>query len=66
MKILVTQDTVRTGVGFGVIENDQSPISAESVAADLCCGDSVELTVTVDGMPLNLGRTQRLYNQRQR
>lgn len=66
VKILVTEDTVRTGIGFGVIENDQSPTSPESIAADLCCGDSTELTITVDGMPLNLGRTQRLYNQRQR
>ncbi|GAA3738531.1 hypothetical protein GCM10022239_12650 [Leifsonia bigeumensis] len=66
VKLVATEETIRTGIGFGVIENDQSPISPESVAADLCCGDSVELTVTVDGMPLNLGRTQRLYNQRQR
>lgn len=66
VKIVVTEQAVRTGVGFGVIENDQSPVSPESVAADLCCGDSVELTITVDGTPLNLGRTQRLYNQRQR
>lgn len=66
VKIVTTEKTVRTGVGFGVLENDQSPIGPEAVAADLCCGDSVELTMTVDGIPLNLGRTQRLYNQRQR
>lgn len=34
--------------------------------ASLCTGDSLEVTVIVDGMPLNLGRTQRLYDQRQR
>ncbi len=66
VKIVVTEETVRTGAGFGVIENDQSPISPETVAADLCCGDSVELTVNADGAPLDLGRTQRLYNRRQR
>ncbi|HEU4848865.1 MAG TPA: DUF222 domain-containing protein [Terrimesophilobacter sp.] len=66
VKVVTTEKTIRTGVGLGVIENDQSPIGPETVAADLCCGDSVELAVTVDGMPLNLGRTQRLYNQRQR
>lgn len=66
VKIVVTKETVRTGDGFGVLENDQSPISPETVAADLCCGDSVELTMTADGTPLDLGRTQRLYNQRQR
>lgn len=66
VKIVVTKETVHTGIGFGVLENDQTPVSAETVAADLCCGDSVELTMTADGAPLNLGRTQRLYNDRQR
>ncbi len=66
MNTVVTKETLHTGVGFGVLENDQTPISAETVAADLCCGDSVELAMTADGAPLNLGRTQRLYNDRQR
>lgn len=66
VKVIATEETVRTGVGFGVIESDQSPISPEAVAADLCCGDSIELTMTADGAPLDLGRTQRLYDQRQR
>ena len=64
--IVTTVETVRTGVGFGVLENDQSPVSPETVAAGLCCGDAVELTMTTDGAPLDLGRTRRLYDQRQR
>jgi hypothetical protein len=66
VKIVVTDETVRTSAGFGVLENDQSPTSPESVATDLCCGDTVDLTVAGDGTPLDLGRTRRLYSQRQR
>ncbi len=66
VKIVTTEETARTGIGFGVLENDQSPVSPETVAAELCCEDTVDLTMTADGAPLDLGRTRRLYDQRQR
>ncbi|HEY9497621.1 MAG TPA: DUF222 domain-containing protein [Terrimesophilobacter sp.] len=66
VKIIVTEQALHTGTGFGILESDQTPVSQETVDAGLCAGDSLEVTVTVDGMPLNVGRTKRLYDQRQR
>lgn len=66
VKILVTEEALRTGEGFGIIESSNTPVSPESVAGELCSGDSLEVTIAADGTPLDLGRTRRLYDRRQR
>ncbi len=55
-----------SGVGFGILEANGEPTSVATVNRSLCEGDSVEIMMTPDGSPLNLGRTTRLYTQRQR
>ncbi|MEO9103539.1 MAG: DUF222 domain-containing protein [Terrimesophilobacter sp.] len=52
--------------GFGVLESNRAMISAASVQRALCDGEAAELTVDRDGNPLDLGRTSRLFDRRQR
>ncbi len=52
--------------GFGVIESNGEVVSSETVRRILCDGDTVELTLDRNGRPLDLGRTSRLYDRRQR
>ena len=54
------------GAGFGILEANGEPVPAATVEHSLCEGDSIEILMTPDGAPLNLGRTARLYTQRQR
>ena len=65
VKIITTIDTA-DGAGFGVLEANGERLSTDAVERALCEGDSIEVTMTRDGNPLDLGRTARLYNQRQR
>ncbi|MEO7147991.1 MAG: DUF222 domain-containing protein [Terrimesophilobacter sp.] len=64
--IIVRGETITDGSGFGILETDQSPLSPEAVAAAVCSGDTTEVIVSKDGSTLDLGRTKRLYDQRQR
>lgn len=64
--IIVKAETLETGSGFGVLESDQTSLSPESIAAAVCSGDTIDVTISADGTPLDLGRTKRLYDQRQR
>lgn len=56
----------RSGAGFGILEANGEPVPASAVDRALCEGESVEVVMTPGGTPLDLGRTARLYNQRQR
>jgi hypothetical protein len=55
-----------TGAGFGILEANGEPVAASVIDRALCEGDSVEIVMTPNGTPLDLGRTARLYSQRQR
>lgn len=55
-----------SGVGFGILEANGERTSEATIDRSLCDGDSVEIMMTPEGTPLNLGRTTRLYTQRQR
>lgn len=54
------------GVGFGILEANGEPVPASVIDRALCEGDSIEIIMTPNGTPLDLGRTARLYSQRQR
>lgn len=72
VKIVTTLDAVaetpQNGApgGFGVLEDNGEVVSAATVQRVLCDGDAVELTIDRNGRPLDLGRTSRLYDSRQR
>jgi hypothetical protein len=55
-----------TGAGFGILEANGEPVAASVIDRALCEGDSIEIVMTPNGTPLDLGRTARLYSQRQR
>lgn len=66
VKIVVTRDSLDTGSGFAIIENNGEVVAIETAERTLCSGDSIELTVAPDGSPLDLGRSARLFSRRQR
>lgn len=68
VKIVTTVDTGESDStrGFGVIEGNGEVVSATTVQRILCDGDAVELTFDRHGRSLDLGRTSRLYDRRQR
>ncbi len=53
-------------VGLAIVENNGQIVSTETADRAMCNGDSVELTVTSGGIPLDLGRTRRFFSGRQR
>lgn len=55
-----------SGAGFGILEANGEPVPASVIDRALCEGDSIEIIMTPNGTPLDLGRTTRLYSQRQR
>jgi hypothetical protein len=66
VKIVITREILETGTGFALIENNAHPVTAQTAERTLCNGDSIELTMSPDGAPLDLGRTRRLFSGRQR
>jgi hypothetical protein len=74
VKIVTMEDVVEgaspesgtSGAGFGILEANAERVTAATVERALCEGDSVEVVMTRGGNPLDLGRTARLYNQKQR
>lgn len=71
VKIVTIVDTAEAsnggmGAGFGILEANGEPVPVSTVERSLCDGDSIEIIMTPDGTPLNLGRATRLYTQRQR
>ena len=56
----------RANRGVGLLEANGELIARGSVDRSLCEGDTVMLDVMSTGDPLKLGRTARLFNQRQR
>lgn len=66
VKIVITQDSLDTGSGLAIIENNGEIVPIETAERALCAGDSIELTVAPDGTPLDLGRRARLFSGRQR
>ena len=66
VKIVVTENSLDTGSGLAIIENNGEVVSIETAERALCSGDSIELTIAPDGSPLDLGRSTRLFSGRQR
>ncbi|PRY67473.1 HNH endonuclease [Glaciihabitans tibetensis] len=52
--------------GPGWLEGQRDPVSPETVARLTCAGSTSEIPVDDSGQPLDVGREQRLFNQKQR
>ncbi len=66
VRVLVTQRDLAAGAGVGFIEGQTATISVASVRRLACDGGLQPILFDDDGQALNLGRTQRLHNSRQR
>lgn len=64
VKIVTTVDSGARG--FGVLEGNGEVVSAATVERSLCDGNAVEVKVDCEGNPLDLGRSSRLFDRRQR
>ncbi len=64
VKIVTTVDSGARG--FGVLEANGEVVSAATVERSLCDGNAVEVKVDCEGNPLDLGRSSRLFDRRQR
>jgi Domain of unknown function (DUF222) len=66
VRVLVTQRDLAAKTGVGFIEGQKATISIASVRRLACDGGLQPIMFDDDGRGLNLGRTQRLHNPRQR
>lgn len=64
VRVLATADA-RASRGYGFIEGQPDPISAETIERLVCAGTTSEMTFA-GGQPLDVGRDQRLFTARQR
>ena len=66
VRVLVTQRDLDRRAGVGFIDGQRSTVSIETVERHACDGGLVPILFDDDGQALNLGRSQRLHNGRQR
>ncbi len=66
VKVLTTEKALRHRDGFGIVEDSNERLSVQTCERLLCDGDAVELIISPEGQPLNLGRTRRLFSSGQR
>ncbi|CAN5284403.1 HNH endonuclease signature motif containing protein [soil metagenome] len=66
VRVLVTASDLAEGTGAGRIEGQSGAISIRSVERHACDGGVIPVLFADDGSSLNLGRSQRRHNGRQR
>lgn len=66
VRVIVTQGDLDRRAGVGFIEGQTASVSIETVERAACDGGLVPILFYDDGSALNLGRSQRLHNSRQR
>jgi hypothetical protein len=66
LNVIVRKETLDTGDGFGLIEGQDDPVSAETLERLACDSIIIEITVDDNDTPLDVGREQRLFNRAQR
>lgn len=66
VRVIVTQRDLDRRAGAGQLEGQSASISLSSVERAACDGGLIPILFDEEGGALNLGRTQRLHNARQR
>jgi hypothetical protein len=66
IRITATATAVETGVGLGRIDGQIAPVSITTVKRLTCFGIIRDVIYDTSNRPLDVGRSQRLYNQKQR
>jgi hypothetical protein len=65
VKVVVTQTDLDAGTGFAVIQGNPAPVSVNTARRLVCSGGTQQVFTTPTGGPLDLGRTKRLFDDRQ-
>ena len=66
VRLIVTEEHVSAQGGHGQIEGHADPVSFETVERYLCDTGAITIGFDTDGQCMNVGRTQRLFTERQR
>jgi hypothetical protein len=66
IRVTTTRQAVETGVGLVRIEGQSAPVSMRSLERLTCTGIIKTITFDQNLQPLDLGREQRLFSQKQR
>lgn len=64
--VLVTADDLTSGLGYAHLEGAPEAVSLETTRRLACSTGMIGLLFSSDGRPLDVGRTQRLFTERQR
>jgi hypothetical protein len=66
VRVIVTENVLDTGAGYGHLEGNPAPVSLETIERHLCDTGATGVKFDDDGQCVNVGRDQRLFNNRQR
>lgn len=66
VRVLVTEESLRSRTGHGRIEGTGTPVSIETVERLVCTGGTVPIVFGREGNVLDLGRETRLFTNRQK
>jgi hypothetical protein len=66
VRVLVTQHDLDRRAGVGFIDGQSATVSVATVERHACDGGLIPIQFDDDGRSLNLGRSKRLHNERQR
>ena len=59
-------DALRTGLGLGSIDGIDQPVSAGTIRRMAASADLIPMVLGTDSVPLDVGRTARLFSKAQR
>ncbi|MBX3310824.1 MAG: DUF222 domain-containing protein [Cryobacterium sp.] len=66
VRILVTEESLRTRTGHGRIEGISTPVSIETVERQICVSGTIPIKFGRDGNVIDLGREARLFTPHQK
>jgi hypothetical protein len=66
VRVIVTEKVLTDGAGNGHLQGNPAPVSLETVERHLCDSGATGIKFDDDGQCVNVGRDQRLFNNRQR
>ncbi len=66
VRVLVTEESLRTRTGHGRIEGINTPVSIETVERQICLSGTIPIEFGRDGNVIDLGREARLFTPHQK
>lgn len=66
VRVLVTEESLRTRTGHGRIEGISTPVSIETVERQICVSGTIPIKFGRDGNVIDLGREARLFTPHQK